>query len=284
MIEEILELGIDCVELGYDFTVDLLPGVQSMIDQKAVTVGSVHNYCPVPLGASMGHPELFTFADPNSNTRDHAIWHTRKTIEFAAEIGATIVVAHMGNVNMPILSRKMLELWAQGHQYEKKYEKTKIKMLAKRDKKAPRQIPFLYECIEKILPVLESNEIRLGIEILPTWEAIPTELELERLLQTFSSPYLSYWHDFGHSQIRQNLGLINHAKWLERLKPRLGGVHIHDVATPGIDHLMPPLGDMDFSIFKSLVNGDIPRVFEPSPRIPPDELKEGIRIVRESWA
>lgn len=283
LVEEILELGLDHAELGYDFTVDLLPGVQKMIDQGAIRISSVHNYCPVPVGAPMGHPELFTLADLDSRVRENAVWHTRKTIEFAAEIGAPIVVTHVGNVKMRIFSRDLIGMIEDGKQYEPKYEKLKLKMLAKRDKKAEKQLRHLYHGVEQLIPFLEEADVKLGIEILPTWEAFPTEIELERLLKTFDSPYLTYWHDFGHSQIRQNLGLINHPRWLERLAPRLGGTHIHDVAAPGMDHLMPPLGDMDFPTFCPIIRRDVPLVFEPSRRITPEQLQEGIRIVKEAW-
>ena len=88
MIEEILELGIDHVELGYDTRRDLIPGVQSMVEQGAVSVDSVHNFCPVPMTVSRGHPEIYTFADRDPRVRQQAVRHTTTTIRFAAEVGA----------------------------------------------------------------------------------------------------------------------------------------------------------------------------------------------------
>ena len=43
--------------------------LRAMVEQKAVRVVSVHNFCPVPIGAPRGHPELFTFADPDDRVR-----------------------------------------------------------------------------------------------------------------------------------------------------------------------------------------------------------------------
>ena len=63
LIEEILGMGFRHVELGYDLRRDLVPGVMKMVEKGAVKVDSVHNYCPVPMGAPYGHPELFTLAD-----------------------------------------------------------------------------------------------------------------------------------------------------------------------------------------------------------------------------
>lgn len=284
LIDEALELGFDRVELGYDLRHDLIPGVQARVADGSIRIGSVHNFCPIPVGAPMGHPELFTFADPDARVREQALRHTRATIDFAAELGARVVVAHMGNVKMRSYTRKLIELAVDGLDADRRYEKTKIKLLTKRDRKSPRQLAHLYRMLEQILPHLEATDMVLAMENLPTWEAFPTELEAEGLLQHFDSPHLRYWHDFGHAQIRQNLGLSNHLRWLDRLRPYLAGCHVHDVVPPAMDHAMPPDGHIDFPAFRDVVAGTIERVFEPSRRVPPEALVEGVRIVRDAWA
>ena len=98
MIEEILALGIHHLELGYDTRVDLLPGIEKMHAEGAVVINSVHNYCPVPMGAPRGHPELWTFCDLDRRNHELAVHHTLRSMEFAAEIGARIVVIHSGYV------------------------------------------------------------------------------------------------------------------------------------------------------------------------------------------
>ena len=85
MVEEILSLGFDHLELGYDLRMDLVPGLQKMVQERAVKVDSVHNFCPVPIGAPRGHPELYTLASTDRKIREGAIHHTSKTIRFAAE-------------------------------------------------------------------------------------------------------------------------------------------------------------------------------------------------------
>ena len=50
MIEEILSMGFDRVELGYDLRMDLVPGARNMIKEGLIKVDSVHNFCPVPIG------------------------------------------------------------------------------------------------------------------------------------------------------------------------------------------------------------------------------------------
>lgn len=274
LIEEILELGIDRVELGYDLRLDLVPGVQEMHQSGAVSITSVHNYCPVPVGAPRGHPELYTLASQDRRERELAVRHTTKTIEFAAEMGASTVVMHSGNVDMKRLSPELFMLYAQGKQFSQRFEKMHSKLQVLRDKKVKRQLPFLYEGLEALLPVLEQHHMVIGIENLPTWEAIPTEVELLQLLQHFDSPYIQYWHDIGHGQVRENIRLINHERWLEKLAPYLAGMHVHDVLPPATDHVVPPKGKVDFTRFTSYMNEAKLLVLEPSSSAGAEELKE----------
>ena len=133
------------------------------------------------------------------------------------------------------------------------------------------------------MPVLEETGVYLGIENLPTWEALPSELEFEAIFRRFGNRHIRYWHDLGHGQIRQNLGFINHERWLERLQPNLVGMHVHDVSPPATDHVMPPHGHIDFSRFKRFGLADILRVVEPSSRTPAAEVVEGLAFLQTQW-
>ena len=130
---------------------------------------------------------------------------------------------------------------------------------------------------------MAPHGVLLCIENLPTWESIPTELELDQLLSAYAGRGLRYWHDIGHAQIRQNLGFINAERWLEKLRPHLAGMHVHDVAPPASDHVMPPRGQVDFARIKTVGASDIVRVIEPSQRTPAEEIKEALAYLQETW-
>ncbi|MCX7008223.1 MAG: sugar phosphate isomerase/epimerase, partial [Kiritimatiellaeota bacterium] len=98
MLREILDLGFTRVELGYDLRADLVVGAQKLAAAGVVKIDSVHNFCPLPVGARKATPELFTFTDTDSEGRAAAVRHTEKTIRFAAEHGERVVVAHAGYV------------------------------------------------------------------------------------------------------------------------------------------------------------------------------------------
>lgn len=284
MIEEILGLGVSAVELGYDLRLDMVAGVKAMIANGSVKVHSVHNFCPVPMGAHRGHPELWTPASTDPRTRDSAVKHIIDTVRFAAEVGAKAVVAHAGNTDMSPMSRELIDWCRTGRQYSPAYEKLKMKITMSRDKKVVKQLGYLRESIDRLLPELENHRMMLAFENLPTWESIPTEIELEKLLLEYNSPWLRSWFDFGHGYIRQNLGFINTERWVQRLSPWIAGTHIHDVKPPAQDHVTPPQGTIPFDLYRDFANREgLIRVLEPAPGADAAQLKEAIAFLQQCW-
>lgn len=283
MLEEILALGLGIAELGYDLRAELIPGVKTMVAAGAIRIDSVHNFCPVPVGAPRPHPELYTPASPDRREREYAVTHISRTLRFAAEVGARVVVCHSGNVDMPKFSFDLVRMAARGEQFGEPYENLKLKAQITRDKKAPKQIDYLSESLEKLIPVVKETGVKLALENLPTWEAIPSELESEKLMKRFHADGIRLWWDIGHAQIRENLGFINASRWLRRLAPSLAGMHIHDVEPPGQDHLMPPRGKVDFPALAEFARMDMVRVLEPAPDTETAQIVRAIEYLREAW-
>lgn len=283
LVEEILGLGLNHIELGYDLPADLVPGVRQMVEQKAVVVDSVHAFCPVPVGVPFGHPELFSLASTNQKTREYAVLHTVRTLQFAAEMGARTVVLHAGNVEMGHLTRKLTDLYRNGQQYTPRYERTRSKLVMRREKNASRQLDHLLSSLEGVIPILNETGVSLALENLPSWESIPTEFELERILKQLACPKLCHWHDIGHAYVRECLGFVGLVRWLERLEPHIAGLHVHDVTRSLADHYLPPGGAVDFLPYKPLVARNIPAILEPMPRLPREDVMEAIAFLSDLW-
>ena len=281
LIQEVLDAGFHSVELGYDLRLDLVPGVRRMVTDGAVTVTSLHNFCPIPVGAPIGHPELFTLASHDPRIRQGAVKHTTDTIRFAAEIGAHAVVAHAGYVDVRMITPELIKLYEAGEQCSSRFERLKLKAIVRRDDKARRHLDYLCESIELLLPVLQASRIALAFENLPLWESCPNEPEMEEIARRFDSPYIRYWHDFGHAYIRDALGFTSHKRWLERLRPWLAGMHIHDASSPSRDHLMPPRGKINFASFKEILRSDTIAVLEPAPGTDVADIQEAARRIRQ---
>ena len=283
LIEQILSLGVRHVELGYDLRRDVAPDILAMVKSGEVVVGSVHNYCPIPIGAPQGHPELFDLSSTNERVRESAVRHTGATIEFAANMGAKAVVAHAGRVDMRQFTRRLIALAEADSKYSEKYDKLKLKLLVLREKKVAPYLAALERSLEELLPTLESNQVRLGLENLPSWEALPTESEALELCTRFASPWLGYWHDVGHAVVRENLGFISRQRWLEKLKPFLVGMHIHAVAGVASDHLLPPTGSLDVEGLAPFTRTAPHVVMEPAPGTPPADVHAAINLLQRAW-
>ena len=106
--EEIAEkasaMGFDELELGFHTTVEQAAGFRRKID--LIRIGSVHAFCPVPISAPQGHPELYSLASFDEDARALARFHVRKNIEFAGSIGADTVVLHAGRVSFSTFLRR----------------------------------------------------------------------------------------------------------------------------------------------------------------------------------
>ena len=91
--EKARELGFDELELGFHTTAVQAKEIAALRD--AIPVGSIHAFCPVPISAPQGYPELYLLADFDDETRKMAQIHVRRNIFFAAETGADTVVLHV---------------------------------------------------------------------------------------------------------------------------------------------------------------------------------------------
>lgn len=283
MIEEILRLGFNSVELGYDLTAELEPGVVRMVSEKAVRVVSLHNFCPLPIGAPTAHPEIFSLSSCDPMERKSAVRHTARTIDFANQVGATVVVAHAGNVDMRIFTPKLIRLAEQGQLFSHKYDLLKMKLIEQREAKARVHLNNLRRSIEELLPMLSNFRVTLALESLPFWESLPTEVEMSNLTDSIDSPFLGWWLDVGHEKIRENLGFISMERWIKRLHSRLAGIHIHDVRGVANDHVMPPNGTLNFAMLRPHIDECLPLVIEPVPFAPEAEIIEARRFLIETW-
>jgi len=285
MLEEILALGFDRVELGYDLRADLVPGVERLVRAGAVRVDSVHNFCPLPVGARGTNPELYPFISPDPQIRAAAVRHTTVTIRFAAAVGARVVVAHAGCMPLSRGTRDLAALAERGELGGPAYEQRKLALQTARDRQAPRHVAWLRAVVEQLLPVLEAAGVVLALELLPWWETVPSEVEMEALLQYFHSPRVRCWYDVGHARIRENLLQVRQERWLARLAPGVAGMHLHDVRPPARDHLMPPRGTLDFGWLRpyALAPGML-RVLEPSPEEPAADIRAGRTYLERLWS
>lgn len=283
MLQEIRQLGFDCVELSHGTRISLLPGILEAFDAGEIRVSSVHNFCPLPIGVNHSAPNLYQFSAERPRERELAQRYTLKTIEFAGRVKAPLVVLHAGSIDMKIYTDKLLGMLERGEKESPKYKKLCEELDEKREKRKEPFLERVKEELKKLLPEAEARGIKLGVENRQGLEELPLESDYHFLFRELSSPNLVYWHDTGHAQIKDNLGFIQHAMHLESMKERLAGFHIHDVQFPGRDHCAPGTGTVDFVALKAFLQPEHVKVFEFGPALSPEQARAGVEHVRAIW-
>jgi sugar phosphate isomerase/epimerase len=284
MLREIkTELGFDLIELGHGIRLSLMPGIQKMFDAREVRFSSLHNFCPLPVEVMMASPDCYQFSAVSSEERGRAVKQTLQTIDFAARLNAPFVVLHLGQVNMPPITDRLINMAKTGAYLSRKYVRLKIEAVQKRERIAPAYLQRVKDCLRRIIEHAGSKNVRLALEGRRGYEEIPTERELPALLDELKSPQLGYWHDFGHSQIKENLGFIDHAEWLRSIGPRAFGCHVQDCVWPAKDHETPFAGDVNFEKLVPLLPTNCLFVWEMSPNKPADAIRQSVQIWKERF-
>lgn len=282
MIEEIVELGFSWIELSHGMTVAKLPGIRRAFAKGKFRCAGVHNFFPSPVEVMIDAPDAYEFTSHRESDRQRAMAMTRKTIELAGEFGAKYVVLHMGSV--PMRSAKwtgpLTQLVSDGRGRSSDFVKRKLAMVKKREKLGPLYFQRAIRALEELLPMAEAAGVKLAVESRSRYEDVPTEREMLRLQEHFGdSPWVGYWHDFGHVQLKHNLGVTDHAQWLEAISPHVMGGHVHDVEWPARDHRVPFSGELEYAGLLPWFPGDCPLVWELSPTRDAAE----IRAALERW-
>ncbi len=277
MLREIKgELGFDRIELGHGIRISLMPGIQKMREAGEVTFSSLHNFCPLPVEVMHASPDCYRFSAGAAAERERAVKQTFQTIDFAERLGAPFVVLHCGEVPMNPITDELIALIKAGQQLSREYVRRKIKAVKKREAAAAWHLERVRECLRRIVDYAATKNVRLGIEGRRGYEEMPNERELPALLDELNSPHAGYWHDFGHIQIKENLGFLDHEEWLRTIGDRAFGCHLQDCVWPAQDHQPPFAGDVDLLKLVPLLPADCLFVWEMSPRKTVEEIRRSV--------
>ena len=283
MLREIRELGFEYTELSHGVRLVLVEGILEAVQAGEMKISSLHNFCPLPMGVSHAAPNLYKFTSEDVRERENALRHSLKTLNFAAQVHARVVVLHMGRVNTQDYTDQLSDLLEKGKGETDEYAALCEKAILERGLRRARAMELAGEMLEKLAAKAEELGITLGIENREELGEVPLEADFPTFLQGFDRPGVGYWHDTGHAQIKENLGFLNHATHFRTMSPRLVGMHIHDVLYPARDHSVPGTGTVKFETLKPWLKPGIVRVFELHPSLKPEEVTQGAAYVRKIW-
>lgn len=252
------ELGFEALELGFHTTQEQVKGFKARLD--SMPVGSIHAFCPVPISAPQGYPELYQLACFDESARAIARVHVRKNVEFAADMGADTVVLHAGRV----MCRGFLRRWD----------------MKRRVKRGNKLVDVFKKELELLVPHLESHNVMLGLENLPYLEGFPAEWEIASVCGEWVRPWLDTGHDFVRITNLWKDGLDGGAQPVEAPQPV--GLHIND-SLGGDDHLPPGEGKVDFAALKPIAEKARHLVFEPHSDVRGANLAAGLAHIKACW-
>lgn len=264
IVDAALSLGFTSLELGFHTTDQQVQGFRRRLDE--MPVGSVHAFCPVPISAPQGYPELYQLASFDEEARKMARFQVTRNIRFAAEMGADTLVLHMGRVPC----RGWISRWD----------------VKRRFRRGQKMVEIARRELAALVPELERNHVTLALENLPYLEGFPGEDELVQLLGSeLGSAPVRGWFDTGHDLVRERNGWRGKSVTDD---PAAGarlfaGMHINDVVDREDDHLAPGMGKVDFAALKGFARSVRHVVFEPHAMISEEELRRGVGYLRELW-
>jgi sugar phosphate isomerase/epimerase len=256
----------------------LVPGIMRALQEKLVRVTSTHNFCPLPPGVNHSAPNMFT--PSSADERDLMQWdrYTRRSLDFAKQVGAMVVVAHLGDVGFgwlnPMKRLTRLEHAIKGAD-EPRLEQLRTvaaDCLERGRRRKPERWERVCALLEDTLPEFLRQGLVLGAENREKTDELPLDEDFADLLARFKpGSGLVYWHDTGHAHLKEKLGLITQQELLETTGARLRGFHIHDVSGFS-DHNPPGTGEVDFELIARYVRPEHLLTLELHPRLNPAEV------------
>jgi sugar phosphate isomerase/epimerase len=293
MLEEIAGLGFGRVELSHGIRITLVPGILQALDQGFIKVSSVHNFCPLPAGMVHPAPNLFEPSAPANHGHEQEQWlrHSRRSLDFAAQVGAKVMVVHLGSVRFFWFNpARRLRRYLNSHPAvslaeDRRYQRLLAKSAARVRR---RQRPFWDQTrrsLEQLLPYASEKGVRLGLENRERLEELPAEADFPEFLKSLSQPeQAGYWHDTGHAELKERMGVITQRRLLEENAARLIGFHLHDVDEAGSDHQPIGRGRVDFKMVRQFWQPNHVLVLELNPRVSQADVVESKKRIEDLLA
>jgi sugar phosphate isomerase/epimerase len=278
ILDAIEPTGIYNLELEYRLTAPILADLLPQLCPRGFKVVSVHNFCPLPpdYPADMASGDLFNFASSDPEERARVVEYTAKTMELASDLEAGAVVLHLGLTDMEpdrLITKQAADQGAITPELDSALEL--------RAKLSPGVLDAVSFALERLIPRAQSLGVTLGLENRIRVHQAPTLDELDFILRRFEGAPLAPWLDIGHAQVKANAGLRPFQEWLDRMRNRLLGCHLHDIKASK-DHELPGLGDVDWPEMMRALK-DVPiKVLELHPGPGAEEIRESLQLLKQA--
>ena len=271
-------LGYDAIEVSHATAQE---GLERLMDGAALPLSGIH--APAPKITVNGQPNgNLNLAALDEEQRQTAIDHTKRTIDYTARAGARFVVVHLGGVTDEMLEseRTQRRLFDSGTREGPEVDALRRETIERRAELAPQYLERARSTLAELVAYAREREVALGLENRLHYHEIPLPEEGLALLADYPADRVGYWHDVGHAEVQWRLGYVDKRAWLDTLRSRTLGCHLHDVEGIG-DHRAPGDGDVEWDYIAQGLPADALRVFEINQRQPEEAVAGAIAFLRE---
>ncbi len=284
LLFEISQLGFKSIELSFNLSSALVGQIAQAARKLNINIVSLHNYCPIPDGVSreLALPDHYSLAALDEQERALALKFTKRSIDTANKLEAKAVVLHCGRVDIPDYTRQLINLYNQGLKDSVEFKELKAKMIREREEARAKFLEQALISLDELNAYAKLKGVLLGIETRFYHREIPDLNEIGVMLNKFNNSQVYYWHDTGHAQLMENLGMARHKDFLEQYGSRLIGIHLHDILDCQ-DHLAPLQGKIDFQMFKPYLKKDSLKVIEAHHPASAEDLIKSRNFISEIY-
>ena len=279
MVQEMVDLGFEYIELSHGVRISLVPGILRAVDEKLIKITSTHNFCPLPTGINHAAPNLYQPSSPDRKERELWVRQTSRTIELAFRVGAEFMITHLGSVSFfwsdpeNTLNRLRAGRETSILNSDERFQRLVERFLTKARHKTVAVMDRVRQCLAQVIPLAKDKGIRIGVENREGFLETPLDEDIPSFVSDYvDSGALGAWHDCGHAKIKEQLGVIDHAQFMEQTHQHLMGYHLKDVTPNGWDNQTLGSGTVDFEMLKKYFRPEHVLVVELSPRLSSDEV------------
>lgn len=239
------EAGYDAIEISHSTPVEKIEAIAA----TGFPVTSFHQPAPWVRHTNGRGNSHVNLASLDEDERRAAVEYATQSIAWAAKVGATRLVVHLGQVS-DVEEQfddelEMRRMFDNGRADEPRFAELRVKVIAARREVAEPHLEAARKSLLELVRLAQPYSIAIGLENRYHYHEIPHPAEYELLLEGLEPAQAGYWHDTGHAEVLHRLGLIDRHEWLDRWSSRCIGAHLHDVSGIG-DHRSPGDGDVEW--------------------------------------
>lgn len=283
LLRHLAETGLSAIEIDYRVTPAMLEAMRPRLAREDFKVLSIHNYCPLPEGYTKEQAtSLFQPTSLDEDERKLAIKHSIVSLQWAADLGAQVVVFHLGQVDMDPEESTLKGYFREEKVSSSEATEFREAKLEERRRKASPHLQALLRTMDRIHKEAVKLGVYIGAENRYHYHQIPFGSEFDLLFSEFRGGHLRYWHDCGHAELNHRLGFLHHeSDLLARYQEHLIGFHIHDIN--GLkDHKAPGQGNMDFAAIARYQKKHMLKILEVHQPASAEQIRDGVRILQQA--